>query len=81
MMGVWSWQKQISQQSYELIYAKTGPTDYGSQSTPVKFCVVRHNDLSEGVIPPQDQMAALLSFQIETHRIQGLDAFSARNPW
>ncbi len=41
--------------------------------------MVRHNNLSERIIPPQDDMAALLPLKIEARFFQGVDTLTARN--
>jgi len=41
----------MSQEPCELIHAKSSLTDDRAQSTPVKFLVIRYNQLGQGAIP------------------------------
>ena len=43
------------------------------------FTVIRNNNLSKRIIPDNDDMAALLTANIKTNLLQGLDTLSSRN--
>ncbi len=63
-----------SQELQELIHAQSRVPDDAPQSTTVKFLVVGHNYLSEGVISAEDDMTSLLPLDIESDSIEGPDA-------
>lgn len=49
----------------------------GAQGSPVEHFVIRDDDLREGGVSPQDNMAALLALKIEAGAFQGFNAFPA----
>jgi len=64
------------EQPREFIYAQSAHPDNGSQGTAVKFSMIRHHHLAEWVVAAQDDVAALLSPDVETGSFKGFDTLA-----
>ena len=49
------------QQTDKCIYTEIRLTDNGTQCTSIQFPVIRHNNLSKGIIATQDNVTSMLS--------------------
>ena len=68
------------QQCVELIHTEIDLPQDCAQRTPIEFFVVGDYELSEGIIPPQDDVGAVLAFLLKADFGERLDAVVARKP-
>ena len=68
------------QQCVELVHAEIGLPQDCAQRTAIELFVVGDYELSEGIIPPQDDVGAVLAFLVKADFGERLDAVVARKP-
>lgn len=73
-------EKTPSLQGDEGLDAETGLAKDGAQSAAIELGMVRDDELSEGIVPAQDDVAALLSFHHEPRAHEAPDALASGDP-
>ncbi len=75
------WRERLSsKQRHELIHAQARLPNDGAERAAVEFRMIGHDDLSKGIIPAHDHVAAMLPHQDESRPCQRPDAVAAGDP-
>jgi hypothetical protein len=69
--------RSLLEESHELLDAQARLADDGAEGSAVEHWVIRNDDLTEGVISPEDDMAARLSAPRKAGPLQSGDALAA----
>jgi len=68
-----------SKQGDKFIHAEIGLPDDGTEGASIQFVMFRDNNLCEGFVSAEDEVASLLTLEVETGLRQRLDAFPTRD--
>ena len=68
-------------QFIQLLNREIRLSDDRAQRATVEFVVVRHYQLRERVVTPQDDMATMLAFPVEAGFFEGTNALATGDTW